>query len=47
MASVLLAQHTCHRVETAKAEGEMAKPYFCTQAGLTVSDFLLYLQVGS
>ena len=39
MAGVLPAQHTCHGVETAKAEGEMAKPYFCTQAGLTVSDF--------
>jgi len=37
MASVLLAQRTCHGVETAKPEGEMAKPYFCTQAALTVT----------
>jgi len=38
--AVLPAQRTCHRFDTAKAEGEMAKPYFCTQAGLIVSDLL-------
>jgi len=37
MPAVLPAQRTGHEVETAKAEGEMAKPYFCTQAGLTVT----------
>ena len=37
MRSVVLAQQTCHGVQTAKFEGEVAKEYFCTQAGVTVT----------
>ena len=39
MPGVIQAQRTCYVVETAKAEVELAKPYFCIPAGLTVSDF--------
>jgi hypothetical protein len=39
MPAVLHAQCTCHRVEITKPETELARPYFCTQVGLTVSDF--------
>jgi len=38
MPCVFPAQCTGQGVETAKALGELAKPYFCTQAGLTESD---------
>jgi len=36
--AVLPARRTCQGVETAKAEGEMEKPYFLHMAGLIVSD---------
>jgi len=39
MPGVLPAQHTYHGVENTKAEGEMTKPHFCTQAGLIVAKF--------
>jgi len=34
---VLPAHHTYRGIENTKAKGEVAKPYFCTQAGLIVT----------
>ena len=36
--SFLSAPYTCRRIGNVKSEVELARPYFCTLAGLIISD---------